>query len=367
MGGEASQTAACYLDCPNGYRSSFTYYTGCTRDAATTSPTYRGISRFVPPLNSSSTNKGSTPICSTSHHSSPYFAAPTTNSAATTNRSKPNFFAQLGPQQQQQAQAGLQPQITGYISQQQPMPPRQRPQPPPAMANQGLSLLPPPPDRPLSAPQHLPQNSAFGPPPLQPQLTGIPASTPAIAPPGHSLAELNQQRFQPQFNQQLQSQQTGMGPFGNQMSPQQQPQYGFQAAQPFLNGPQQNMGQQQGFQQPLGPQQTGFPGFQPQQQQQSLQPMQPIQTGINSIPPQPMQPQHTGINGFGGNTSFTPSPPPIPPIPHQHTMLRYNPRRRGLHLPFVSVCRRIQKSLHPNRLGLRRTSRRLSDAKEASE
>ncbi|OAX83530.1 hypothetical protein ACJ72_02105 [Emergomyces africanus] len=265
----------------------------------------------------------------------------------------PTFFAQLGPQQQQQAQAGLQPQITGYISQQQPMPPRQRPQPPPAMANQGLSLLPPPPDRPLSAPQHLPQNSAFGPPPLQPQLTGIPASTPAIAPPGHSLAELNQQRFQPQFNQQLQSQQTGMGPFGNQMSPQQQPQYGFQAAQPFLNGPQQNMGQQQGFQQPLGPQQTGFPGFQPQQQQQSLQPMQPIQTGINSIPPQPMQPQHTGINGFGGNTSFTPSPPPIPPIPHQHTIAPLQPQKTGPPPPVRFGVQKDTKKLTPQQTGLK--------------
>ncbi|PGH35232.1 protein OS-9 [[Emmonsia] crescens] len=261
----------------------------------------------------------------------------------------PTFFAQLSPQQQQQPQAGFQPQVTGYVSQQQPMPPRQRPQPP-AMATPGLSLLPPPPDRPLSAPQHLPQTSAFGPPPLQPQLTGIPASTPNIAPPGHSLAELNQQRFQPQFNQQLQPQQTGMGPFGNQMSPQHQQQYGFQSPQPFLNGPQQNMGQQQGFQQPLGPQQTGFPGFQPQQ---PMQPMQPMQTGINSVLPPPMQSQRTGMNGFGGNTSFTPSPPPIPPIPHQPTIAPLQPQKTGPPPPVRFGVQKDAKKLTPQQTGLK--------------
>ncbi|OJD18608.1 hypothetical protein AJ78_01379 [Emergomyces pasteurianus Ep9510] len=263
----------------------------------------------------------------------------------------PTFFSQLGSQQQQQSQLGFQPQITGYVPQQQPMPPRQRPQPP-AIAAQGSSLLPPPPDRPLSAPQHLPQNSSFGPPPLQPQLTGIPASTPNIAPPGHSLAELNQQRFQPQFNQQLQPQQTGMGPFGNQMSPQQQPQYGYQSPQPFLNGPQQTMGQQQGFQQPVGPQQTGFPGFQPQQQQ-PMQSMQPMQTGINSVLPPPMQPQRTGINGFGGSTSFTPSPPPIPPIPHQPTIAPLQPQKTGPPPPVRFGVQKDTKKLTPQQTGLK--------------
>ncbi|KAL2372843.1 hypothetical protein RJ035_001477 [Blastomyces gilchristii] len=267
----------------------------------------------------------------------------------------PSFFAQLGQHQQQQPQATFQPQVTGYVSQLQPMPPRQRPQPP-AMSTQG-SLLPPPPDRPLSAPQRLPQNSGFGPPPIQPQLTGLPPSTPNIAPPGHSLAELNQQRFQPQFNQQPQPQQTGMGSFGNQMSPplpQQQQHYGFQSPQSFMNGPQQTMDQQQGFQQPLMPQQTGFPGFQPQQQQpiQPMQPMQPMQTGVNSALSQSMHPQRTGVNGFGGDTSFTPSPPPIPPIPQQPSIAPLQPQKTG---PPPPVRFGVQKDvkLTPQQTGLK--------------
>ncbi|QSS55409.1 cytoskeleton assembly control protein SLA1p [Histoplasma capsulatum var. duboisii H88] len=264
----------------------------------------------------------------------------------------PTFFAQLGPQQQQQPQTTFQPQVTGYVSQQQPMPPRQRPQPP-AKTNQGSSLLPPPPDRPLSAPQHLHQNS-FGPPPLQPQLTGIPASTPNIAPPGRSLAELNQQRFQTQFNQQSQPQQIGMGSFGSQISPQQQPQYAFQSPQPFLNGPQQNIGQQ-GFQQPLMPQQTGFPSFPTQQQHsiQPVQPMEPMQTGINSVLSPPMQPQRTGMNGFGGNASFNPSPPPIPPIPHQPTVAPLQPQKTGPAPPVRFGVHKDAKKLTPQQTGLK--------------
>ncbi|ODH52541.1 hypothetical protein GX48_01321 [Paracoccidioides brasiliensis] len=263
----------------------------------------------------------------------------------------PTFFAQLPVPQQQQAQ------ITGYVPQQQPMPPRQRPQPP-AMANQGSSLLPPPPDRPLSAPQRLPPNSAFGPPPLQPQLTGVPASGPSIAPPGYSLAELNQQRFQAQFSQQqqLQPQQTGIGPFGNQMpsqqiglmppqqqQQQQQQQFGFQSPQPFMNRP-----QQQGFQSQLAPQQTGLAGFQQQPPQQL-----PLQTGINATLPPPIQPQRTGVNGYGSNTNFTPSPPSIPPFSQQPTITPLQPQKTGPPPPVRFGVQKDAKKLTPQPTGLK--------------
>lgn len=64
---------------------------------------------------------------------------------------------------------------------------RQRPTPPQLMSGQG-ALMPPPPARPLSAPQSA-QPSGFAPPALQAQVTGI-------APLGQSLNELNQHRFQ---------------------------------------------------------------------------------------------------------------------------------------------------------------------------
>ncbi|EGD85713.1 hypothetical protein H112_06629 [Trichophyton rubrum D6] len=240
----------------------------------------------------------------------------------------PQFFTQLGQPQMQ----AIAPQMTGYVQpqlqpQQTAMPPRQRPQPPATAVGQGF-LTPPPPPRPLSAPNNPP--NSFITQPLQPQLTGIPSTAPHIAPPGHSLAELNQQRFQ---QQQLVSQPTGFpsqvpamtGQFGPQM-PQQQS---------FMSSPQQFMGgQQQPFQTTspvqqqtfpaLAPQPTGYPQFgQPQQQQPP-----PLPTGsINSVLPPPLQPQRTGANGFGvPPTSFTPSPPPIPQQPAAAPLL---PQKTG--------------------------------------
>jgi len=269
----------------------------------------------------------------------------------------PSFFSQLGPQstgQHFQQQSTGQPQQTqGYglsqnlPSQQQPQPPglsRQRPQAPqPSQSVQQGTLMPPPPARPLSAPQTQPQTSSFGPPPLQPQLTGFQPQSQfqnQMAPPGQSLNDLNQQRFQQQqYNQQqqqlaqqqLQSQQTGFGQqptgfnqftngimpqptgFGpqlNQMTPQQS---GLQAMQnPYVNGQQRGSpfadprGQQQigGFQQ-LQPQNTGF---QPQYQQSQ-------QTGINSMLPPALQPQPTGVDGFSRPGFGQPPPPPVPPMP----------------------------------------------------
>ncbi|PGH08283.1 hypothetical protein AJ80_07879 [Polytolypa hystricis UAMH7299] len=275
----------------------------------------------------------------------------------------PAFFSQLGQQNMQQGQQqmhGFTPQMTGFVQQQQPppqvqmsqpvMPPRQRPQPPPVMT-QGSSLLPPPPQRPLSAPQNMPQQSAFGPPaPLQPQLTGIPLTAPQVAPPGHSLAELNQQQhFQPQFGQQqhLQPHPTGfvpgqnMGQFGTTLGPQptgmMPQQFNMQTSQP-------------GFQQQsLAPHPTGFMSM-PQQQPQQHPPMSA--GGINSVLPPPLHPQRTGINGAAPPT-FTPSPPPIPPIPQQPTAAPLQPQKTGPPPPVRFGVRKDAPKIAPQPTGLR--------------
>jgi hypothetical protein len=203
---------------------------------------------------------------------------------------------------------------------------RQRPLAPQYTQGQGALMPPPPPTRPLSAPQSA-QPSAFTPPPLQPQMTGNPnmyqqQQGPQIAPPGQSLAEINQARLQQQYAQQMQQQQmmmpqpTGMMSFPTGMQQPQptgfaQPTQFMQQQQPMMNGPQQMASpfadprpQQQQPQQfgMMQPQPTAFPGqFNPGQQQQQ-QPFMPQPTGINSFLPPPLQPQPTGMSfaqGFG--------------------------------------------------------------------
>lgn len=250
----------------------------------------------------------------------------------------PGFFSQLGQPGQQV------PQQTGFQQQS-----RQRPQPPQNMGQNSL-LPPPPPQRPLSAPQNYSQRGSFGAPPLQPQLTGMmPQSGPQLAPQGQSLAEMNQQRFQPS----LQPQQTGMMPqnqFQNGMMPQPtgfqpQSQFGIQQQQqgPFMNGQQ---GQQPGFQ-GIGPQPTGFGGgFQPQ-------PQQPMQTGVNANLPPALQPQPTGMNGTG-NMSYNASPPPVPPMPQQQTAAPLQAQKTG---PAPNIRFGVKpdspKKLEPQPTGLR--------------
>ncbi|OJJ88849.1 cytoskeletal protein-binding protein SLA1 [Aspergillus glaucus CBS 516.65] len=216
----------------------------------------------------------------------------------------PNFFAQLAQQP-----TGLQ------------QPSRQRPQPPQNLGQS--SLLPPPPPRPLSAPQNFSQQpTGFGATPLQPQLTGLPQTGPQLAPPGQSLAELNQQRFQPQPTG-FQPQPTGFQPQPTGLQPQPT---GFQPQSQFGIQQQQQLQAQQpgqlGFQ-GMAPQPTGFGGFQPQP------------TGINSMlppamQPQPtgLQPQPTGMNGFG-SMPYNISPPPVPPIPQQPTAAPLQPQKTG--------------------------------------
>ncbi|KAK4990795.1 hypothetical protein LTR66_006715 [Elasticomyces elasticus] len=267
----------------------------------------------------------------------------------------PSFFDKLAaPAPQQQ----LQPQGTGFnqmqpLQPQQTAAPRQRPQAPQQMQSGGSLGIPPPP-RAASAPGY-PQQNSFGPPPLQPQLTGYQnhSNMQPIAPQGQSLQELSQQRFQQQQQQQQFSQQ--------QMQPQST---GFQQPQPTGFNQYQNG---------VLPQQTGFSQFQPQQQQPNFQHFQPQQTGYqppiqqqfingqqNSSPfadpprplfqsrpsglqqsfsqlpmqpqqtgfvqpqatglPPPLQPLRTGVNGFGQQPqqmgyAQAPQMPPMPPMP----------------------------------------------------
>ncbi len=233
----------------------------------------------------------------------------------------PSFFTTLAQQQ-----TGMQgPAMTG--TQQSFV--RQRPLAPQYTQGQpGLMPPPPPPTRPLSAPQSV-QPSAFGVPPLQPQMTGVVGQ---VAPPGQSLNDIAQTRMQQQYAQQMQQQMQGFQPQSMMPmmtgAPQQQPGFGpNQFMSPaMMNGPQ---SMQSPFADPIRPTQfstlplqpTGFPG----QQQFGAPPggintylppaLEPQQTGMPQM--QPMQPQATGIHfaqGFG-NQGMTPGPGPQPPLP----------------------------------------------------
>ena len=213
-------------------------------------------------------------------------------------------------------------------------PPRIRPQAPQIQSQSGL--IAPPPQRASSAPQN-PQMSAFGPPPLQPQLTGFagnPNMHTQVSPPGQSLQDLNMQRMQqqmtgfPQPNPGMPYQQngimpqaTGFQPMQPQMQPQQTGFAPFQQSQPTGF-------QQAGMQQPFqtGMQQQGFPQNTSPFADPPRPPFQPLQsqpTGFNSFSPSPLNPQATGVNRFlppaiqPTMTGFgqTQSPPPVPPLP----------------------------------------------------
>lgn len=188
---------------------------------------------------------------------------------------------------------------------------RQRPLAPQHTQGQG-ALMPPPPSRPLSAPQSA-QPSAFAPPPLQPQMTGNPSMYQGqVAPPGQSLNDINQARLQQQYAQmqqqmqQAQQQQAAAAaaPMIAYPTGMQQP-GGFgqnQFMQPMTNGPQQMQSPfadpRPGQFSPIQAQPTGFPGV--------FNPGQPgfvgaPQGGINSFLPPAMEPQRTGM------------PPPMQP------------------------------------------------------
>lgn len=201
---------------------------------------------------------------------------------------------------------------------------RQRPTPPQGTANQG-SLVPPPPQRPLSAPQSA-QPSGFAPPPMMPQMTG--ALQGQVAPPGQSLSEITQARLQQQYTAQMQQQQApqqmqpNMTGFPGQQGPglMSFPTGAAQFMQPMMTGMQgpnqfvPMQAQPTGFQPPfpatqsmygaptgginsylppaLEPQRTGMPGLQPQAT--GMTNMGGI-GGMNNVQvPQPLQPQQTG-------------------------------------------------------------------------
>ena len=250
----------------------------------------------------------------------------------------PGFFAQVAQQQQPQIQA----QATGMQGFQ-----------PQSLTSPQTTFLsaPAPPQRPFSAPQNLvPQPTGFGAPPLQPQLTGFPQARPSVPPTGQSLADVSQQRFQPQPTG-FQPQPTGFG-----ASPLQPQLTGFPQSRPSIPPTGQslaNLSEQRFLQpQPTGfssmqngfqaPQPTGF--GQPQAAPTALngqitaQPtgfaiarvQQPMQTGVFSPPPPTtLQPQRTAVNGGGGMASFTGSPPPPPPIPQQPTATPLLPQKTG--------------------------------------
>ncbi|KAI9819507.1 MAG: cytoskeletal protein binding protein [Pycnora praestabilis] len=316
----------------------------------------------------------------------------------------PSFFTQLGQQQpgastqqnnipQPPSLPTFNPQQTGYgqfqpqqqqmppqqPSQPQMLPPRQRPQAPQTAQSQS-SLMPPPPPRPLSAPQNLPMQNGFGPPPLQPQLTGYQnqaAYGSSIAPPGQSMNELNQMRFNQQYGQQMQPQMTGFGQqsqgfnqFGNGIAPQQTgfgqqqqqqqspPQFGSQTSPAFLNG--QQTGSPFANPPPQQPQPTGFQQMisQPTGFQSPFQPsLQPQQTGtINSFLPPAMQPQPTGQqNGFGGGAQrgFGQPPPPVPSIPQQPTIAPLQSQKTGPAPPVKFGVQGEAKRLTPQPTGRR--------------
>ena len=323
----------------------------------------------------------------------------------------PSFFASLGPRtdnNQQQQNYGIPgsgpvqsflPQSTGvgqsqtYSSQPQPVnsldpqssgnaqpqfqlnvAPRQRPQAP--QFNQQGSLMPPPPPRPLSAPQNVSPQNNFGPPPLQPQLTGIPsqgAYQNQNTSPGQSLNELNKMRIQQQFmqqQQQIQPQFTGFGQQG------QFNQYGNGVSQqPGMYGQQQPqiLSQMTGYQPPpyLNGQQTGSPFADPRSPPPgSMQPLStnmtgvvpsmyntqiPQQTGsVNSMLPPALQPQPTGMNGFGtSGFGQIQSQPPMPPMPQQHTVAPLQPQKTGPAPPVRFGVLPEAKKLMPQATGRR--------------
>lgn len=224
----------------------------------------------------------------------------------------PSFF-QTVPQPNQVVSAQL-PQLTGVhispksLGRQRPIPPSISP---PVQGS--LVVPPPPPQRPLSAPQSTLPQGMFAAPTLLPQVTGLVQGQVAL--PGQSLNDLTQARFQQQYNAQIQSLQpqfTGYpGPQGLQQFPQGAPgqfiQPQFTGAPGYVNPGQisqygglqaQPTGFQPGLtQSPFGsgsinnylppalqPQPTGF---------QSLQPLQP--TGTDGLKPlQPLVAQKTG-------------------------------------------------------------------------
>jgi hypothetical protein len=208
---------------------------------------------------------------------------------------------------------------------------RQRPAPPSISPNQASLVPPPPPQRPLSAPQSA-QSAIYSPPALAPQTTGSVQGS--VAAPGQSLHDITQARLQQQYTSQFQQlqpamtgyvgvQPQGILPFPNGISGQQQfihpMMTGIAGASPFADPA------RQGQFSPVQPQQTGYQtsfssgasGF----------PQGMTATGnVNSFLPRALEPQRTSVHAFppqhtgmAGSNSFpqllqpqkTGPPPPV--------------------------------------------------------
>ncbi|KAI9868990.1 MAG: cytoskeletal protein binding protein [Trichoglossum hirsutum] len=312
----------------------------------------------------------------------------------------PNLIAQPTAFSQQQASAQFQPNTTppapplpslvshaaSYLPQQpqQSQIPRQRPQVPNITQNQG-SLMPPPPPRPLSAPQNFSQPNGFSIPPIQQQLTGYqnqPSNfTSQIPPPSQNL---NDPRLQSQYGgQQVQPMSTAFSQHGNGSVPQttgfvqygtgvfSQPtglgqpfqqlpsqQVGIQSPQVYVNGQstgallgnpsrqQQSSGFQSVLSQPTGSQPSFSPS--PQQQQQT--------SSINSFLPPALRPQPTGqTHNFGPNSGqgqFGQAMQSVPPIPKQPTLAPLQAQKTGP-APPVRFGVNAEKKLAPQPTGRR--------------
>ena len=288
------------------------------------------LSLLHPPLQPSATGPAPQPASTPA----PLQPMPTAVQSPQHTGATPGFFSQLAQQPMQTGVQGFSPQATGF----QPQSLGSRPAPQIPQATGQTSFLPTttPPQRPFSAPQNFPQPSGFGVPPIQPQLTGIPHAAPSsVAPPGQSLTELTQQRFQS-----LQPQPTGFAGSPVQQNGFMAQPTGFGQQQPSLNG----QSQTTGFQ-PLAAQPTGFSV--PQLQQ-------PMQTGFGPTFSS-LQPQATGMNGIGSVSSFTTSsPPPVPPIPQQPTATPLVPQKTGPPPPVrFGVKHDSPKKLTPQATGLR--------------
>ncbi|QUC15897.1 uncharacterized protein UV8b_00138 [Ustilaginoidea virens] len=179
---------------------------------------------------------------------------------------------------------------------------RQRPAPPSISPTHG-SLVPPPPQRPLSAPQSV-HASVFTPPYLTAQVTG--STQGQVAPPGQSLNDIAQARLQQQYTAQLQHLQpaaTGflglqpqhVAPFSIGVPSQQQfihsANTGAQGHSPFADPNRPSLFA------PLQVQQTGLQGS-AQQPISAISQGLPSAAHLNSFLPPAIEPERTGLSSL---------------------------------------------------------------------
>ncbi|KAM0249192.1 hypothetical protein ACHAQJ_009136 [Trichoderma viride] len=185
---------------------------------------------------------------------------------------------------------------------------RQRPGPPSISPPvQGSLVVPPPPQRPLSAPQSTLPQGMFAAPTLIPQVTGLVQGQ--VAPQGQSLNDLTHARLQQQYTAQIQNLQPMMTGY---LGPQQQG---------LAQYPQGAPGQ---YMQPMI---TGAPGYIDPSRINQFGGLQPQPTGfqpgltqspfgsgsINNYLPPPLQPQPTGFQSLQPATNeLKPMQPLLP-------------------------------------------------------